>query len=72
MTFQFDLGQRVKLTDSEEQGSVVGRAEYQQSSPSYFVRYRTADGCLTETWWSGSALVAIGSAIIIQHPDPAV
>ncbi|MGU3386999.1 hypothetical protein ACLBYG_20985 [Methylobacterium sp. D53M] len=71
MTFQFDLGQRVKLKDSEEQGSVVGRAEYQESSPSYFVRYRTADGCLTEAWWSGSALVAAGSSSIVQQPDPA-
>ena len=62
MTFQFELGQQVKLTGSGEQGYVAGRAEYQDSPPSYFIRYRAADGRLTEAWWSGSALTAFEAA----------
>ena len=58
MPFEFDLGQQVKLIGSSEQGYVAGRAEYQESTPSYFVRYRAADGRLTEAWWPGSALAA--------------
>ncbi len=58
MPFEFNLGQSVKLIGSDEQGYVVGRAEYQESSPSYFVRYRAADGRLTEAWWPASALAA--------------
>ncbi|WP_267355702.1 MULTISPECIES: hypothetical protein [unclassified Methylobacterium] len=75
MTFQFELGQQVKLIGSAEQGYVSGRADYLESAPSYFVRYRAADGRLTEAWWSGSALAAYEPVVgIAEGPmaDPTV
>lgn len=50
------LGEKVKLTTSDEVGTIVGRAQYLQSEPSYYVRYKAADGRQTECWWAASAL----------------
>lgn len=57
-SFKFDLGQSVAITASGEVGVVVGRAEYTNSSNSYFVRYEASDGRATEAWWSEDALEA--------------
>jgi hypothetical protein len=57
-TFEFELNQEVSLRCSGEQGSVIGRAEYTECEPSYFVRYKAADGRAVQAWWSGSALQA--------------
>ncbi|WP_267422700.1 hypothetical protein [Methylobacterium sp. GC_Met_2] len=56
--FSFSLGQEVRLVRSGEAGVVVGRAEYTDAAPSYFVRYAAADGRLDERWWAQSALEA--------------
>lgn len=55
-SFKFQLGQQVAITASGEQGTVVGRAEYTNSSNSYYVRYRSADGRAVEAWWTEDAL----------------
>lgn len=60
MTFKFNLGDEVTLQISGESGTVIGRAEYVNSTPSYYVRYRSADGRAIEAWWTGDAL---------QHAD---
>lgn len=54
--FAFNLGQQVTITASGEQGTVLGRAEYINSTDSYFVRYRSADGRAVEQWWTEDAL----------------
>lgn len=56
--FKFQLKQVVKLVDSDETGTIIGRAEYVSAEPSYHVRYKAADGRQTECWWGESALVA--------------
>ena len=56
--FAFSLGQQVVITASSEEGEVVGRAEYSNSSNSYYVRYRARDGRATEAWWTEDALTA--------------
>ena len=57
-SFKFNLTQPVVITASGEEGVVVARAEYVNSSNSYFVRYAASDGRATEAWWSEDALEA--------------
>lgn len=54
--FAFDLGGKVKLVESEETGTVVGRAEYMTGENGYLVRYCAGDGRQVEAWWGESAL----------------
>lgn len=58
MAFKFELKQVVRITESDEQGTVQGRAEYTASENNYFVRYKAADGRATEAWWPEDALTA--------------
>lgn len=53
---KFKLGQHVRLKTSDEEGHVEGRAEYEASEPSYYIRYRGGDGRQIEAWWGESAL----------------
>jgi hypothetical protein len=53
---KYQLGETVCLVTSEEQGEIIGRAEYAHSEPSYYVRYRAADGRQVEGWWGQSAI----------------
>jgi len=50
------LGSTVSITCSQEQGKVIGRAEYLNAEPSYLIRYRCADGRAVESWWTEQAL----------------
>lgn len=54
--FKYEMGITVKLATSQEQGIVIGRAHYAESTPSYLVRYTAGDGRMVETWWSESAV----------------
>ena len=56
MPFRFDICQEVSLKHSTETGEVIGRAHYDNSEPTYLVRYRAADGCQRESWWAESAI----------------
>lgn len=56
--FAFELKQIVRLVESEETGTVVGRAEYADSPPTYLIRYRAGDGRQVEEWWRAPALTA--------------
>lgn len=56
-TFNFKLGDNVKLALSNESGSVIGRAHYLEQNPQYFVRYLASDGRQVESWVSEEALV---------------
>lgn len=53
---KYQLKQIVKIAASGEEGEVIGRAEYAHCEPSYYIRYKRADGCAVEQWWSESAL----------------
>lgn len=55
--FKRELGATVRLRDSDETGTVIARAEYANSEPTYYVRYKAADGRQVEQWWSESALL---------------
>lgn len=60
MSFKFELGDKVKLVTSDEQGEVIGRSEFSNGScPSYLVRYKAGDGRQNEVWWNSDALEAI-------------
>lgn len=52
---KFELGNQVELM-SGESGQVVGRSEFISCESSYLVRYVAANGCMTESWWSESAI----------------
>ena len=55
----FELKQIVKLVESGESGTVVGRAEYSHSTAcNYLVRYKAGDGRQVETWWTETAIEA--------------
>lgn len=55
--FTYELRQAVKLAESGEMGTVVGRAEYTNSRNGYFIRYRAADGRQVEQWWPEDSLL---------------
>jgi len=55
-TFKYGLGDRVQLKESEEEGEVVGRAEFSNADDSYLIRYQGKDGRLVEVWWTESAI----------------
>jgi len=56
--FKFSLSQQVKMTESDESGKVIGRAEYTDRGPQYYIRYKAGNGGQVETWWGEEALVA--------------
>lgn len=53
---ELKLGTKVKLALSDEEGVIIGRAEYAENSPQYYVRYKMADGCQAESWFNAGAL----------------
>lgn len=61
--FLFEIGQRVRLVESDEVGTVTGRAEYEAMEPCYFVRYKAGDGRQVSCWWGQSSIRAD------QHDD---
>lgn len=54
--FAYNLGDRVKLKESDETGEVIGRADYSHAEPSFFIRYKCGDGRMIESWWTESAI----------------
>lgn len=56
--FQYPLYQRVALTQSEERGVVIGRAEFTNRRDTYLVRYVTGDKRQVEAWIAEDALVS--------------
>ena len=54
--FKFDLKQVVKIEESGEVGTVIGRCDYVAADNNYFLRYKAADGRAVEAWWTESAL----------------
>lgn len=52
--FKYGMGETVQLKESDEKGTIVGRAEYATSESGYLVRYCAADGRQVKDWWSES------------------
>lgn len=57
--FKFDLGQRVAIKVSGEDGIVIARCEYIKNEPTYELRYVRKTGTATQKIWPESALSAI-------------
>ena len=57
-TFKFELKQVVKFVESDETGTVIGRAHYTEDETRYFVRYKAGNGCQNEAWMNESAIAA--------------
>jgi hypothetical protein len=55
--FLYELKAEVKMVESNEQGSVIGRAEYLDHVNGYQVRYRAGDGRQVEAWFDETAIV---------------
>ncbi|MEL4071684.1 hypothetical protein WKW50_16185 [Ochrobactrum sp. GPK 3] len=56
--WKFGLNDKVKLILSDEEGIVIGRAEYTDLADQYLVRYRDGSGRQSEVWWTEAAVVA--------------
>lgn len=54
----FSHHQRVRLVESGETGTVIGRADFVSAQNSYLIRYRAADGRQVEDWWGEDAIEA--------------
>lgn len=54
----YELKVTVKMTESNEQGTIIGRAEYIDHVNGYLVRFRAGDGCQTEKWFDETAIEA--------------
>lgn len=51
MTFKFNLGQDIVITETSKQGFVKGRAEYNNGTPnSYLVQFVNGRGDLEIDW----------------------
>lgn len=57
--FKHALGDKVKIKCSNEEGEIIGRAQYVSSDDSFLVRYKAADGRAVENWWCESAIEAV-------------
>jgi hypothetical protein len=57
--WKFELMQVVKIAQSGESGSIIGRAEYSATPlKTYLIRYKSGDGRAVESWWTEDALEA--------------
>ena len=54
--FKFNLGDKAKLTVSQESGHIIARCESIESNPTYLLRYSDAQGIAKEQWWAEDAL----------------
>jgi hypothetical protein len=54
--FQFELGQKVKISISSEQGYIKGRAEYLEQGVQYQVHYQDSTGKAVTDWFTGGEL----------------
>ena len=55
--FKYKVDDVVKLIETDEYGTVIGRAEYLHSENSYYIRYKNATGNQVIAWWVESSIV---------------
>lgn len=56
--FKFELKQIVRLIQSGETGTVVGRAEYTNTIDGFLILYKAGDGRQVSQWWAEDTLEA--------------
>jgi hypothetical protein len=56
--FKFRLNQKIRISDSGETGTVIGRADFTDRKKEYEIRYKANNGCHTQRWMSEAALEA--------------
>lgn len=56
--FLYEIKASVKMVESAEQGTVIGRAEYESHANSYLIRYRAGDGRQVENWFDEPAITS--------------
>lgn len=61
-SFDFKLGDEVKIRRSSEGGVIAGRAHYVDSNPTYWLRYRRNDGVAADGWFSESEIELVRSS----------
>lgn len=66
---KFKLNAQVRISASGERGQVIGRAEYVNAEPSYYIRYVAADRKALESWWSEGALTEVGPDGLSGEPS---
>ena len=59
---KYELDETVVIQASGESGEIIGRAEYSCAEPSYLLRYKCADGCAVENWWTETSLAPVKGA----------
>lgn len=67
--WDFKLTEHVQLVGSKEKGTVIGRAHYLDSNPSYYVRYVTARGEFAKGWFDEVDLERGGGPIPADAED---
>ncbi len=63
MAFKYKLKAKVKMASSDEEGVIVGRADYHSSEDQYFVRYMNANGNQTKCWWDESDIEPVAKKV---------
>lgn len=66
--FKYELGARVRIVESGEQGTVRARLNHIGTADQYKVAYRGADGVAREDWFFASRLIPYQDGL--QGPDP--
>lgn len=58
--FLYEINDAVSIKGTPRNGTVIGRAEYLDDSPAYFVRYVNHDGDVVKKWfgWPDLELVS--------------
>lgn len=66
---KYKLNQKIKLALTEEQGIVIGIADYAESEEvgtRYYVRYKAGDGRQVEEWFTDGALRSLGESELVH------
>lgn len=57
LAYHFNLGDKVSLKLSGEEGEVVGRAHFNNAPPQYYLRFKGGDGCQRTGWFMAEDLI---------------
>lgn len=55
--FLYDLGEKLTIVCSGEEGVVVARSDSASHCDQYLLRYKAGDGRAVEAWWDEPALL---------------
>lgn len=55
--YKYDLGQKLVIGCSNEEGQVIARSDSAAHVDQYLLRYKAGDGRAVEAWWDETALM---------------